>query len=299
MTPNNDIFSHQHQDYFQSPHQKTLEKFFDWEKEYFLTLDRATVKYMRNCMRETGYSNPHFYQVLLDSNPMCSSMMKNYPEFRCYRDIVFYWKFFLNPDRKAFPNYMNPDSKDDLEQFSRMAAQLNWGWEEETSSFKVNAFGVDSLRTRPNPKQTDPATGKVTPAEFLPIHRFPSTATPSFYVPKPTISTEDDVIYRPNLPNFENKYGQVLNQRDSELLISYLTVPYLRLPLILTFFSTEDRIHKLQSPELRQILDSVLFEPSKYLRMDMTGKVFRHLFVINNVLIIIFISNIHFRDARR
>jgi hypothetical protein len=45
----------------------------------------------------------------------------------------------------------------------------------------------------------------------------------------------------------------------------------MRLPLVLTFFATEDRIHKLQSPELRLILDSVMFEPGKYLRMDMTG----------------------------
>ena len=52
----------------------------------------------------------------------------------------------------------------------------------------------------------------------------------------------------------------ILGQRDSELLISYLTVPYLRLPLVLTFFSSDDRIHKLQSPQLRSILDSVLFE---------------------------------------
>ena len=31
---------------------------------------------------------------------------------------------------------------------------------------------------------------------------------------------------------------QVLSQRDSELLISYLTVPYLRVPLVLTFFAS-------------------------------------------------------------
>ena len=65
--------------------------------------------------------------------------------------------------------------------------------------------------------------------------------------------------------------GQVLNQRDSELLISYLTVPYMRLPLILTFFASEDRIHKLQSEELRLILDSVMFEPGKCLKVEMTG----------------------------
>jgi hypothetical protein len=63
----------------------------------------------------------------------------------------------------------------------------------------------------------------------------------------------------------------VLNQRDSELLISYLTVPYMRLPLLLTFFGSEDRIHKLQSGQLRAVLDSVLFEPGQYLAVDMEG----------------------------
>ena len=50
----------------------------------------------------------------------------------------------------------------------------------------------------------------------------------------------------------------MLGQRDSELLISFLTVPYLRVPLVLTFFATEDRVHKLQSKKLRGILDAVL-----------------------------------------
>ena len=97
-------------------------------------------------------------------------------------------------------------------------------------------------------------------------HRYPSTATPGYYCPQ--VITEDDVIYCPNLPTFadkkvkseENKNdssktkastsrtGNVstsnastnsggLSQRDSEMLLSFMTVPYLRLPLTLTFFS--------------------------------------------------------------
>lgn len=196
--------------------------------------------------------------------------MKNYPELKCYRDIAFWWKYLLNPDRKVFPNYFPAESPRDLERVSRMNAQLNFDWDDDKGGFEVTALGL-SLHCRPDPKQVNPLTGKVIPPENLPTHRFPSTATPSFYVPPPAIKTEDDVIYRPNLPTFEDKYGQVLNQRDSELLISYLTVPYIRLPLLLTFFSTEDRIHKLQSAEIRLILDSVMFEPGKYLRLDMTS----------------------------
>lgn len=196
--------------------------------------------------------------------------MKNYPELQCYRDVAFWWKFFLNTDRKVFQNYSDPENPRDIPRQDRMAAQLNFTWDEANGAYEVVAMGV-SLKCRPDPRQTNPLTGKIIEPEHLPTHRFPSTATPSFYVPLPPIKTEDDVIYRPNLPSFEDKFGQILNQRDSELLISYLTVPYMRLPLLITFFSSEDRIHKLQCAELRQILDSVMFEPGKYLAVDMGG----------------------------
>ena len=190
--------------------------------------------------------------------------MKNYPELRCYRDIIFWWKYVLNTDRSVFPNYVDPLSPREIARQSRMNAQLSFDWDQENNGYRVIAMGTE-LHCAPDPKKVNPMTGKPIAPESMPTHRFPSTATPSFYVPAPAIKTEDDIIYRPNLPGFEDRHGQVLNQRDSELLLSYLTVPYLRLPLIITFFSTEDRIHKLQSSELRLILDSVLFEPGIHL----------------------------------
>lgn len=184
--------------------------------------------------------------------------MKNFPEFRCYRDIVFFWKFFLNTDRKAFRNYVGADDTE-VSELDRMHAQLNWGWDDQKGGYYVNSYdeGNEALRCRPNPGMINPLTGKIIPPEQLPTHRYPSTATPSFYVPLPSIKTEDDVIYRPNLPNFEDKFGQVLNQRDSELLISYLTVPYMRIPLLMAFFASEDRIHKLQRYRSFAILLSI------------------------------------------
>lgn len=55
------------------------------------------------------------------------------------------------------------------------------------------------------------------------------------------------VLYEEHLPSFDDEHGPVLGQRDSELLISYLTVPYLRIPLVLSFFASHDRVHKLAS----------------------------------------------------
>ena len=57
-------------------------------------------------------------------------------------------------------------------------------------------------------------------------------------------------------PDFADLAGQVLGQRDSELLLSYLTVPYIRVPLVLRFFASEDRVSKLRSKNLQRILDS-------------------------------------------
>ena len=59
--------------------------------------------------------------------------------------------------------------------------------------------------------------------------------------------------------------------QDSELLLSYLTVPYLRVPLVLSFFATDDRIHALQSPKLQALLDGALFEPGAHLPIDSAG----------------------------
>lgn len=39
----------------------------------------------------------------------------------------------------------------------------------------------------------------------------------------------------------------------------------------MAFFSHDDRVHKLQSPHLKEILDSVAFEPGKYLVLGDTG----------------------------
>ena len=47
-------------------------------------------------------------------------------------------------------------------------------------------------------------------------------------------------------------------------VIAFLSPPFLdlRLPLVLTFFASEDRVHKLQSPKLKDILDSVNCKPN-------------------------------------
>lgn len=55
-------------------------------------------------------------------------------------------------------------------------------------------------------------------------------------------------------------FGDSLNIEEVERLASYLTVEYLRIPLVLEFFS-QDRCSSLINGNLRQLLEAVLFQP--------------------------------------
>eukprot|EP00961_Rhodomonas_salina_P039250 527511-Rhodomonas_salina.1 len=226
--------------YFAFSDMCAVRQVFSWEDAYQLRPGKPLVTWLRMIARETAATKyAAAYLLLVDNLPESSLLMLNYPEIRCYRDICFWWKYFLNPDRKVFPNHSEDDS---LTMHKRIAARLTWGWKNDEGGYVVRSkLSGSALRCRPNPDmvrprfsafalaQVDPVTGRKLKADELPQHRFSSTATPSFYVPPPLLHTEDDVIYRPNLPSFEDASGAktggaVLSQRDSELLISFLTV---------------------------------------------------------------------------
>ena len=65
-----------------------------------------------------------------------------------------------------------------------------------------------------------------------------------------------------------------LGQRDAELLITYLTAPYLRIPLMMSFFTSgaSGRILALASPKLQAVLDSCLFEPGAFRKLIRDGR---------------------------
>jgi hypothetical protein len=87
----------------------------------------------------------------------------------------------------------------------------------------------------------------------------PSGADPSNLAGEEVV-TEDDVLHIDALPDF----GRRLSPADSELLIQYLTAPYIRIPLMLTFFNDAARMHALDSEDIQNVLDSVLFEPGPW-----------------------------------
>eukprot|EP00941_MAST-03F_sp_MAST-3F-sp1_P005353 g5353.t1 len=68
--------------------------------------------------------------------------------------------------------------------------------------------------------------------------------------------SEDDILYCRKLPTWE----ETLSREESELLLSYLTVPYARIPLVLNFFASHDRVTYLFNSQLQALFRAVLFE---------------------------------------
>jgi hypothetical protein len=87
------------------------------------------------------------------------------------------------------------------------------------------------------------------------------------------VKTEDDILHLSNseLPTF----GNVLKAADSERFLSFLTAPYIRIPLILDFFANGDpgRLAGLRSKSLQLIVDAALFEPGRWKPADYTDVV--------------------------
>ena len=162
---------------------------------------------------------------------------KNYPEWHVYRDISYYINYVQNVDVRAFPPKNN---------YEQIHAALQWQF--QNGQIIVEAFS-SQLECAPQP-----------PFQHM-RHRFPSLSKPSALAPPHDINTEDDVLHVKNLPSF----GDNLGQADCELFLSYMTVPYLRIPLVLALFSTEDRVHSLKSEDLQVAVDAVIFEPGSYI----------------------------------
>ena len=72
--------------------------------------------------------------------------------------------------------------------------------------------------------------------------------------------TEDDVLHAKALPTFAG----TMNTEESEVLLSCLTAPYVRIPLVLDFFASQDRHTYLFVQEVQEVLRAVLFEPGAY-----------------------------------
>ena len=73
--------------------------------------------------------------------------------------------------------------------------------------------------------------------------------------------TEDDILHTDSKKLVElRQIANTLNPVEAEQVLSFLTVPYIRIPLVLGFFATNERTSLLFNAPLQSLLRAVLFE---------------------------------------
>ena len=192
------------------------------------------------------------------------NLLDHYPEIGFFRDIVFMFKLVMVPTSDKLP---------ELRPWTPEEAALSWGIDGE-NNYVVSSFGGRKL---------DAGQGLETSVEeaqlrqaiprrnlFTRLLRFvgiegkksrstPSQANPSILLGE-RVETEDDILHIRNLPDFDGCLGA----RDCELMLQYLTAPYMRIPLLLNFFSQEMRLKSLRVKGLQDVLDAAMFEPGQW-----------------------------------
>lgn len=175
-------------------------------------------------------------------------LIDSFPELAFFRDIVYCCKALSVPTSDALP---------EMKKWRPTDAALRWehkgkgfmavfGFNRELKCAAFQTPGEDSRTWYQKMYKEKP-------------RKAPSAADPS-NLADGDVQTEDDVLHVRHLPDFDGK----IQGRYSELLLQYLTVPYLRIPLVMKFFSDHMRITALGSEELQQVIDACLFEPGKW-----------------------------------
>lgn len=236
-----------------------------------------------------------------------------YPEFANFRDIVFVLKLLMAPTMEMLPAQacysavdaelrwtVKPEkrSKSRSEKETKLlsyggvsgvaekledrpvkvqyivsgfsTSELRCSWSEKTSKAKPWYSIYSRLRDYWSSAETEPR------------------ARPSFSDPATFLGSKaevEDAVDVLNLPNsaFEKRLDDFsisrLTASKLETLGQYVTVPYLRIPLVLLFFSEPENTKLLMSNVLQQYLSSVLFEPGLFqqasdIRTDQRGSPF-------------------------
>jgi hypothetical protein len=184
-------------------------------------------------------------------------LLDNFPELALFRDIVFLFHLMTQPSSDALP---------EVKRWKPVDAALSWKVKKNTNDkvvFTVMGFGRPlswEPRESRNRSQSSVFSG------FFGISRPrapPSSADPKNIIGK-NVETEDDILHVLELPTFNN----TLNQRDSELLLTYLTAPYIRIPLVLNFFTKPGRIRALACIKIQAVVDACMFEPGLWQEED-------------------------------
>ncbi len=187
-----------------------------------------------------------------------------FPELGYFRDIVYLMKAMMVPTSAALP---------EVKRWTAQDARLRWKWkgEDKEKCYHVKGFGR-TLECNAYTKDIGadgPPRKAYSGNVFMRIKRRimggrrarapHSYANPCYLVDK-AVETEDDILHVRSLPDF----GDRLRAHDSELLLQYLTAPYIRIPLVMQFFADPQHLLALWSMDLQEVLEAVLFEPGAW-----------------------------------
>ena len=79
---------------------------------------------------------------------------------------------------------------------------------------------------------------------------------------------EDDILHTPDADIQTSKLGKHLTVQEAEVLLSYFTVPYMRIPLVVGWLASGDRVTLLFQKYMQGLLKAVLFEQGPWIRED-------------------------------
>lgn len=212
---------------------------FSWD-EGLDKPDTGLVKLLRQLAGSEAFIAQAMPQKLFEDHPegVFADLFRYFPDAMYFRNIVVYYRYFLNRSFMGQQDYLS-------------------NWQVRSVRFEDNGVGGFNCYGFDGNQIQTVAHG-----------RFFSCARASQYTAPHEVDTEEDVLHVKSLTTF----GDIMGQRDSELLLSYLTVPYLRIPLVLRFFATEDRISCLKSDTIQEMLSYVLFEAGQFLSVNLSGK---------------------------
>jgi hypothetical protein len=236
-------------DYFQSIRERIADDHVIFQFDSSMACsegDRSFIEQVGLCLGVEG-ARRDAHLLITGERPDLSEL---FLELFWFRDVVFLWKMLLLP----------VDAGPELKTWRAADSTLQWRCEREV--FVVKGFAGTVLT--PHLRKTSSCSSLQSMMTWLggqysSEDKAISGASPGVLTGS-NVETEDDVLFLHSLPTFNGALGAA----DSELLLTYLTAPYIRIPLLLGFFTDRDRISLLREPQLQAVLDAVLFEPGPW-----------------------------------
>ena len=261
-------------EYFDSVERVSKDEIFDLRmpeaQNFELQRYTATAIFFRRLIERYGYElisakdpnpPPEMKALVMWMTSMDYPLLGEHPDFQFLRDTVILCKFLATSEpyeNELLRKRLNAEgapkwhisfgdtSGANGHQWSTSSQQLYWelqnvrGPDLDIADISIFAFGYRDLSY----------------GEGL-VLQSPSSLP---RILSKTYVTEDDILHIDKLPTFND----VLSREESELLLSYLTVEYVRIPLVVAFFASQDRHMYLFIEKLQKLFRSVLFESGSW-----------------------------------